>query len=44
MFALNVRSNEQNDIIFFIPPVGNLPEIEECLYLTATMECNSFDI
>ena len=26
----------QNDIIFFIPPVGNLPEIEECLYLTLT--------
>ena len=32
----------QNDTIFFIPPVGNLPKIEECLYLTATMECNSF--
>ena len=25
-------SYEQNDIIFFIPPVGDLPEIEECLY------------
>ena len=27
-----------------IPPVGDLPEIEECLYLTTTMECNSFQI
>ena len=34
MFALLLRY-EQNDIIFFTPPVGNLPEIEECLYLTA---------
>ena len=34
----------QNDINFFIPPVGDLPEIEECLYLTTTMECNSFHI
>ena len=25
---------EQNDTIFFIPLVGNLPEIEECIYLT----------
>ena len=25
-------------MIFFIPPVGDLPEIEECLYLTTTME------
>ena len=25
-------SYKQNDIIFFITPVGNLPEIEECLY------------
>ena len=29
---------EQNDINFFIPPVGDLLEIEECLYLTTTME------
>ena len=35
---------EQNDINFFIPPVGDLPEIEECLYLTTTMKCNSFQI
>ena len=35
---------EQNDINFFIPPVGDLPEIEECLYLTTTMECNKFQI
>ena len=32
------------DIIFSIPPVGDLPEIEECLYLATTMECNSFQI
>ena len=35
---------EQNDINFFIPPVGDLPEIKECLYLTTLMECNSFQI
>ena len=35
---------EQNDINFFIPLVGDLPEIDECLYLTPTMECNSFQI
>ena len=37
---------ELNDINFFIPLVGDLPEIEneECLYLTTTMECNSFHI
>ena len=37
-------SYEQNDIIFFIPPVGDLPEIKEFLYLTTTMEWNSFQI
>ena len=37
-------SYQQNDIIFFIPSVGDLSEIEECLYLTTTMECNSFQI
>ena len=37
-------SYEQNDIIFFIPPVGDLLETEECLYLTTTMECNLFQI
>ena len=37
-------SNEQNGIIFFIPPVGDLPKIEKCLYLTTAMECNSFKI
>ena len=37
-------SYKQNDIIFFIPLVGDLPEIEEYLYLTTTMECNSFQI
>ena len=26
------------DIIFFIPLVGDLPEIEESLYLTITMD------
>ena len=36
-------SNEQNGIIFFIPPVGDLPKIEKCLYLTTAMECNSFN-
>ena len=35
-------SYEKNDITFFIPQVGDLPEIEECLFLTTTMECNSF--
>ena len=35
---------EQNDINFFIPPVGDLPEIEEYLYLTTTMKCNSFQV
>ena len=35
---------KQNDINFFIPLIGDLPEIEECLYLTTTMECNSFHI
>ena len=29
---------EKSDIIFLIPPVGDLPEIEECLYLTTKME------
>ena len=38
-------SYEQNDIIcFFIPSVGDFPEIEELLYLTTTMECNSLQI
>ena len=42
-FQFAVLENyEQNDINFFIPLVGDLPEIEECLYLTTTMECNSF--
>ena len=30
-------SYEQSDIIFFISPVGDLPEIEECLYLTTAI-------
>ena len=29
--------DRNNDIIFLIPPVGDLPENEECLYLTTTM-------
>ena len=35
-------SNKKNDMFLFIPPVGDLPENEECLHLTTTMECNSF--
>ena len=35
---------EQNSIIFFTLPIANLPEIEECFYLTTTMECNLFQI
>ena len=45
VFILCLRyhdSYKQNDILFIIPLVGNLSEIEKCLHLTTTMECNSF--
>ena len=35
-------SYEQNDIFFFIPPVGDFLKIKEFLHLTTTMECKSF--
>ena len=42
MMSVFILKYEKNDIIFFIPLVSDLPEIEECLHLTTAMVCNSF--